>query len=395
MAQSYNRNSFVISIYHKIILFFDKMILQYWYFNNIYKRKDPVLFSAIQNIFATSKNPIGFMAKKSKSELRMQIDAILPPMLSAHNRSLTTKIYWILNGLRNFPRCHTCLERKTFLYRDVQNIRIGYLPHCSLSCSCNDPKVLKKHQNTTLKRFGTRWPMQSSEVLDRSKRSCKEKYGVNNVSQSDAIKQQKLITTMKNFGKDNLFNRKKAAKTQVNATNAQKMKKLQKFKQTNIKRLGVAFPTQSHSVISKQRGSYHLDGKMFKSSWELAKYIWHRDRKDDFEYLPNVAFEYMQTDGKLHKYFPDFRVGDHYEEVKGNQFIRKDGTMYIPYKKKTWSTKKYEEVCENYEHKRKCMLENNVAILSESDIRPYLQYVNATYGKNFMHECKIFSQKCK
>ena len=114
MAQSYNRNSFVISIYHKIILFFDKMILQYWYFNNIYKRKDPVLFSAIQNIFATSKNPIGFMAKKSKSELRMQIDAILPPMLSAHNRSLTTKIYWILNGLRNFPRCHTCLERKTF-----------------------------------------------------------------------------------------------------------------------------------------------------------------------------------------------------------------------------------------------------------------------------------------
>ena len=226
MAQSYNRNSFVISIYHKIILFFDKMILQYWYFNNIYKRKDPVLFSAIQNIFATSKNPIGFMAKKSKSDLRKRIDTILPPMLSANNRSLTTKIYWILNGLRNFPRCHTCLERKTFLYRDVQNIRIGYLPHCSLSCSCNDPKVLKKHQNTTLKRFGTRWPMQSSEVLEKSEQSCKEKYGVNNVSQSDAIKQQKLITTMKNFGKDNLFNRKKAAKTQVNATNAQKKAQL-------------------------------------------------------------------------------------------------------------------------------------------------------------------------
>ena len=103
----------------------------------------------------------------------------------------------------------------------------------------------------------------------------------------------------------------------------------------------------------------------------------------------------MQTDGKLHKYFPDFRVGNHYEEVKGNQFIRNDGTMYIPYKKKTWSTKKHKEVCENYERKRKCMLENNVMILSESDIRPYLQYVNATYGKKFMHECKIFSQKCK
>ena len=71
--------------------------------------------------------------------------------------------------------------------------------------------------------------MQSSEVLEKSEQRCKEKYGVNNVSQSDAIKQQKLITTMKNFGKDNLFNRKKAAKTQVNATNAQKEKKLQKY----------------------------------------------------------------------------------------------------------------------------------------------------------------------
>lgn len=132
------------------------------------------------------------------------------------------------------------------------------------------------------------------------------------------MKAQKLATTAKNFGKENLFNRKKAAETQKKAPRWKKQAKLLKFMQTNMERRGAAFPTQTHEVISKQRGTYSLDGKMFKSSWELAKYIWHRDRNDDFEYLPNVAFEYVQTDGKLHKYFPDFRVGDHYEEVKGN-----------------------------------------------------------------------------
>ena len=103
------------------------------------------------------------------------------------------------------------VQNEKLFYAATSRI-LGYLPHCSLSCSCNDPKVLKKHQHTTLSRFGTRWPMQSSEVLEKSKHSCKEKYGVNNVSQSDAIKQQKADHNYEKFWKRQSFQQKESSK---------------------------------------------------------------------------------------------------------------------------------------------------------------------------------------
>lgn len=35
----------------------------------------------------------------------------------------------------------------------------------------------------------------------------------------------------------------------------------------------------------------------------------------------------------MHKYIPDFKVGNEYWEIKGNQFLKEDGTWRNPYAK--------------------------------------------------------------
>lgn len=57
-----------------------------------------------------------------------------------------------------------------------------------------------------------------------------------------------------------------------------------------------------------------------KSSWELYKIIYHEDHNDQFEYQPNIKFEY-QYDGKTFVYEPDFIVNGEIQEIKGDHFF--------------------------------------------------------------------------
>lgn len=63
----------------------------------------------------------------------------------------------------------------------------------------------------------------------------------------------------------------------------------------------------------------------------------------DFEYQPRISFEY-EFEGAVHKYFPDFKVGNWLVEVKGDHFF-KDDEMVCPFKRKEWTNRQYERVC--------------------------------------------------
>lgn len=66
---------------------------------------------------------------------------------------------------------------------------------------------------------------------------------------------------------------------------------------------------------------YGKDGTKFDSKWEYAYYIWKKDIKGEFiERNDHEDFiEYTDTNGKLRKFYPDFRVADGYcfTEIKG------------------------------------------------------------------------------
>ena len=121
---------------------------------------------------------------------------------------------------------------------------------------------------TNLRKFGVEFPLQSEVLKQKSRESCLEKYGVNNVMSVPEIRK-------------------------------------------------------------KTQHRYVYNSIAFDSAPEIAFYIYLTDKEIPFEYQPNVKFEYT-VNNKTHFYMPDFKVDYQFVELKGDQFF-KDGKMQNPY----------------------------------------------------------------
>jgi len=133
---------------------------------------------------------------------------------------------------------------------------------------------------------------------------------------------------------------------------------------------------------SSRTRKYYYYGQFFDSSWELAVWIYCRDHNIPIFRCPIVlSFEYL---GKPYTCNPDFLINGKLIEVKGDHFITKDGTMYLPYRDKDWTDEYYNKICGLYEAKRQCMLNNGVTIYFKSDIQYVLDYIDNVYGKKYL-----------
>lgn len=83
--------------------------------------------------------------------------------------------------------------------------------------------------------------------------------------------------------------------------------------------------------------------------------------------------------GKTHKYTPDFKVGDEYWEIKGNQFLNEDGTWRNPYNKNDNGLT---------EAKHQLCMEKGIKILYKVEIKPYKDYFIKKYGKEFLESLR-------
>lgn len=353
---------------------------------NIYEMHSKEKFMRLKKLVEEHPNAWQKLLKKDHDMMKWIDDQL--PMLDDEVIQLKTKAYWIVSGRLTFPTCQACKSSTGYLKKNVISLKLGYPKHCCLKCASSDPETVKKINSTCMKHHGTRWAMQSEEVREKSQETCLRKYGTSNVSKNEHVKQKKLATTRKNFGNSNLYNRKKAAQTFRGHSKDAKAEIQEKLRRTNLKNLGVEYPTQSHEVMCKQRSQLSYDGKYFKSSWELAKYIYHRDQHDDFKYQPSISIPYYDQNGKKHVYHPDFIVNGKIQEVKGDQFFDKDGNMTLPYRKKAWNEARWHEECLKYKAKQQCMLENDVQILRKADVQIHLDYVAATYGSSFLKSLK-------
>lgn len=73
-------------------------------------------------------------------------------------------------------------------------------------------------------------------------------------------------------------------------------------------------PTNTTYCSRYKYGTYK--GFYCDSSWELAFLIYHLDIGD--KVIRNVeSFDYVTTDGLNRKFFPDFKIGDTFYEIKG------------------------------------------------------------------------------
>ncbi|MBQ2653586.1 MAG: hypothetical protein IJF83_08515 [Methanobrevibacter sp.] len=229
----------------------------------------------------------------------------------------------------------------------------------------HNPESKKKVKETTIKRYGGIGGA-SDEIREKMEETNLKTYGKKSYSSTEEFKEKFRETSYKRYGVEH--------PTQSNIIK-------EKIKNTCIKKFGVENCMQNHFIRQKSRKKYIYDNKRFDSSWELAYYIWLTDNNIEFQYQPNIKLKY-EYNNKIHYYFPDFLVNNEIHEIKGNLFFKeKDETneMICPFNK---------DLNHLAEAKHQCMIEHNVKILTEKEIKLYLDYINKKYGNNFLKQFK-------
>lgn len=221
-----------------------------------------------------------------------------------------------------------------------------------------------------------------------------EKYGVDETAKSDGIiaKQKETIKKHTDEQKKSAIEKSKKtrqlkygayfSKEKIKKTNQALIEKygsienayrirLEKIQNVFQNKYGTKYPLTFHS-----HKKYGFDDNLFDSSWELAYYIWLKDKGISFEYHTQ-KIDYIGDDGKNHVYFPDFIVNGKIVEIKGDHFFNEKGEPYNKYTKSSWKAK-YDLI-----------LQKGGQILKFEDVKPYLNYVKENYGDGFLKQWKI------
>ena len=196
--------------------------------------------------------------------------------------SIREKLYLYFNHLNEPNRCKICGEFTKF-----ENFNVGYRTYCSSKCCNSDLDKITLTKSNILEKYGVENISQLDSVKDKKKDTCIKNYGVENPSHSIEIRQKAKNTCLVNYGveyatqsneiKDKLRN------TMIKKYGVEHPSQLQsvknKKKDTCLKNYGVCHPSQSDIIKNKKRAtSLKNYGVEYPSQSELIK----RKQKDAF-----------------------------------------------------------------------------------------------------------------
>lgn len=232
------------------------------------------------------------------------------------------------------------------------------------SDNSNKKDALEKRKNTNLEKYGVESTTSLKSVQDKIKNA---KYAEGNKKDIDKkISEKRNQTMIEKYGS-------KASQKQLEAARllCKSNEFKEKRKQTCLRKYGT--PTYLNNF---GRNSFKINGQTFDSLWELAYFIWLQDHNIDFIFKPK-SIKYFKSDGSEHYYYPDFFT-DHYIEIKGDHMM-KNGKLinYI--------------TGEILEEKTQCLIDNNVEILTSSDINPIIEEIELKYGKNYLKSMRCIN----
>lgn len=235
----------------------------------------------------------------------------------------------------------------------------------------------KVRKETLMRKFGVDNPSKVTEFVEKRENTCLEKYGVKHPLQSEDIRNKAKQTNVGKYGVES-FSQTNTFTEKVKETWSTKSEDeikdiVQRKQQTCIEKYGVPNYSQTPEFAQKRYHTYLYDDIYFDSKPELAFWIWAKETGKDIIKCTDY-FEYTYND-KVYKYFPDFKIGEEYFELKGDQFLTEDGRWCNPFD---------HSLDEKYETKHQCAIKNNVRILYSKDYQVALDYVDEKYTKNFL-----------
>lgn len=229
--------------------------------------------------------------------------------------------------------------------------------------------------------YNKKSPQEKFEILEKQRKSFNERYGTDWGLQSEEIKEKIKETNLKKYGAENplskgtkpYFKRNETVKSKYKVDNVfQDANIKDKCKQTFLKRYGVEHALQYVDFFKKAKAHYVYMGDYFDSSWELAYYIYNFDIGKNIIHEP-CSFNY-EYNNITYKYYPDFLIDGQYQEIKGDHFFE-NGVLICPFDRSLDG-----KMLEKY----KCMIEHGVIILKYNDVKEAIQYVNTTYGRDYL-----------
>ncbi|MCH5166889.1 MAG: hypothetical protein J1F35_03265 [Erysipelotrichales bacterium] len=184
-------------------------------------------------------------------------------------------LYRIVHNIQERHRCPVCGKFTEFVNKNDQI----YRRYCSWEC---------KKKNTNM--------------AERHKQGCLKKYGVENISQVESIKEQKKQTFLRHYGTENNFGRPEVTKTildKYGVDNIQKLSEIkEKVKQTCLKKYGytsfIAIPEEREKWKESNKEKEYItkkkNGTLGKSLIEIEHF---KLLKNIF---PNTIHQYREKE---------------------------------------------------------------------------------------------------
>lgn len=236
--------------------------------------------------------------------------------LKASNFKNSDKIYFT---------CSKCNKQQTLTYKCVISRDI----FICRACRGIETQIKLHKENPSYGWFANEkdatW-FKSENFKEKRKNTMIKKYGAEYTTQSEILLDKKHQTSLERYGNASYTNREKCIETNIKRHGVmyagfQDEKSKLKSVNTCLEKYGVKYTAQVESIRQKQCRKYYYNGTCFDSLPELYYYFWLKDNNIDFSYNKKYHKQYLDSNGKAHYYFYDFKIGDKYVEIKGEQFF--------------------------------------------------------------------------
>ena len=112
------------------------------------------------------------------------------------------KLYWFVNQIKDFPLCPVCNQPNKSKSRSFKDYNYYVGKYCSAKCAAIDK--LNKRKNSCIIKYGTENPTQCEKIKEKIKNTCIKKYNSECPLKCNEIKKKLQKTCLKKYGVDNI-----------------------------------------------------------------------------------------------------------------------------------------------------------------------------------------------
>ena len=143
------------------------------------------------------------------------------------------KLYLFYFNLIEPLKCIVCGKKSIFF-----GLKKGYSEYCSNECANKSPKRIEKIKKTCLERYGVNNGAKIEASKEKMKKTCLERYGAEFVCKTEEQKKKSKQTKLERYGNENWCNSNKIKQTKLERYGDENWCNSNKIKQTKLERYG-------------------------------------------------------------------------------------------------------------------------------------------------------------